>query len=271
MKTKDLGKLDGPVLLYGGTYSNLQATQALFAWADAQGIPPGRRVCTGDIVAYGANPVETAELVLSRGGTVVAGNCEKQLAEDAETCGCGFAAGSTCDVLSKGWYPFARAALADRADLRDAFAACPDIVVFTRDRQRYAVIHGGVTDIARFVWPCAANEVFEEEIAALEHIVGPVDVVVAGHAGIRFTRRLGSHSWINAGVIGLPENNGTPSTAFVVLGADGPRYHQLDYDAESAAAAMRAAGLTQGYEASLLSGHWPSEDILPREMRRAIA
>jgi len=36
----------------------------------------------------------------------------------------------------------------------------------------------------------------------------------------------------------------------------------------TAAEAMIAAGLTQGYETALLTGYWPSEDILPLELRK---
>ena len=32
--------------------------------------------------------------------------------------------------------------------------------------------------------------------------------------------------------------------------------------------AMRSAGLTQGYDTALQTGNWPSEDVLPKELRR---
>jgi len=37
----------------------------------------------------------------------------------------------------------------------------------------------------------------------------------------------------------------------------------LDYDHAAAAAAMRMAGLPEGYAAALGSGIWPSCDVLP--------
>jgi len=56
-----------PVLIFGGCYGNLQATQALLAEAARRRIPPGRMICTGDVVAYRANPVETVALVRAAG------------------------------------------------------------------------------------------------------------------------------------------------------------------------------------------------------------
>ncbi|MEE3500553.1 hypothetical protein [Acidiphilium acidophilum] len=46
-----LDAVDGPVLVFGGPYSNLPATRAVFAAAAEHGIPPGRMICTGDVVA----------------------------------------------------------------------------------------------------------------------------------------------------------------------------------------------------------------------------
>ena len=60
----DLGELDGPVLIFGGPYSNLHATKALKAEAEKLGIPADRVLCTGDVVAYAAAPDATTELIL---------------------------------------------------------------------------------------------------------------------------------------------------------------------------------------------------------------
>ncbi|MGC9271648.1 MAG: radical SAM protein, partial [Acidiphilium sp.] len=46
----------GPVLIFGGNYSNLQASIALLDAARAHGIAPDHIICTGDIIAYGADP-----------------------------------------------------------------------------------------------------------------------------------------------------------------------------------------------------------------------
>ena len=83
MQIKDLGALSGPVLIFGGPYSNLQATQAVLAWADAHAVPPERMICTGDVVAYCAEPAETVALIRAAGCAVLAGNCERQLARNA--------------------------------------------------------------------------------------------------------------------------------------------------------------------------------------------
>jgi hypothetical protein len=107
--------VSGPLLLFGSCYSNLQATRALFDQADRLGIPPDRIICTGDVVAYAADPAATVDLVRNAGIHVVMGNCEESLGTNAADCGCGFASGSACDLLSVAWYAHADAVLDNAA------------------------------------------------------------------------------------------------------------------------------------------------------------
>ncbi|WP_319799739.1 metallophosphoesterase family protein [Roseobacter weihaiensis] len=262
---RDLGVIDGALLLFGGPYSNLQAMQAVMEIARDLGISGRNMICTGDVVAYAGDPAPTVALVRESGATVVAGNCEKQLAQGALDCGCGFEEGSACDLLSAGWYSVASAQIgpADRAWM----AGCPDLVSFRHQGARYAVIHGGVSDIARFIWPSTARTVFEQEWALIEERIGPVDHVIAGHSGLPFIRQLGAGRWINPGVIGMPPHDGAQQTRYGVLDGGEVLIHRLSYDVEAAHAAMLRAGLNQGYHTALRSGYWPSEEVLPAELR----
>ncbi|WP_026756621.1 metallophosphoesterase family protein [Sediminimonas qiaohouensis] len=264
MRIDNTGVLDGAVLLFGGVHSNLHALHALMQKAHDLGIPPGRMVCTGDVVAYCAQPAECVDLIRHSGIHVVAGNCERQLASGAMTCGCGFEEGSTCDRLSAGWFAHADAHIG--ASDRQWMAELPDMIRFHHAGRDYAVIHGGATDISRFVWPISADAVFTEESHEIERHCGFVDVVIAGHCGLAFIRP-GSPDWINAGAIGLPPNDGAPQTRFAVLTGQGPRIERLSYDAQGAARQMQKAGLVQGYDRALLTGRWPSEDVLPPQLR----
>ena len=265
MKITDLGDFDGPMLFFGGPYSNLQAFEALKDAAERLGIPADRMICTGDVVAYCADAEATVQAVRAHGCTVVAGNCEKQLAEGSDDCACGFDDNSQCSILAQGWYAHALDQVSKNS--RDWMASCPDIAIFTKAGRRYAVIHGGATDISRFIWPVSEEETFTEEIKTVEGLIGTVDGIIAGHSGIPFVHSIGKRQWINAGAIGMPPNDGSSQTRFVVLD-DEPQIHRLDYDFASAQLAMENVGLTQGYHEALSTGFWPSEDTLPLVMRR---
>jgi hypothetical protein len=48
-------KITGPLLVFGGPYSNLEATAAILAEACRRAIPSGNILCTGDLAAYCAD------------------------------------------------------------------------------------------------------------------------------------------------------------------------------------------------------------------------
>src|SRR5262249_937062 len=99
----DLGD-SGPLLVFGGPYGNLQATEALFREAKRLGVPFDRILCTGDIVAYCGDPLATVQAIRESGIAVVQGNCEEQLGNGADECGCGFTPGMMCHALSREWF-----------------------------------------------------------------------------------------------------------------------------------------------------------------------
>lgn len=267
MKHCDLGVLDGDLLLFGGPYSNLQATEAVLAQAQLRGISPDHVICTGDLVAYCGAPCATVAAVRASGAVVLAGNCEVQLAQNADDCGCGFEDGSSCDRLSVAWYTYARAQFDPEA--RAWMAGLSDVLSFEHHGKRYGVLHGGATDVARFVWETDADAVFDAEWSALEAVTGPLDGVIAGHSGLPFVRETARGLWMNAGVIGMPPHDGTSETCFALLRNGAFSVDRLAYDVAGAVADMKAAQLPMDYAKALQSGYWPSEDILPDALRVA--
>jgi predicted phosphodiesterase len=263
----DLGTISGDVLAFGGIVSNAHALAALTALASKRGIGARSMVCTGDITAYCGEPAKAVAGLRALGAATIRGNCEESLAARAGDYGCGFAAGSPCDDYSAAWYAHADACLGDAE--RGWMAALPGLATFRAHGRRWGVVHGGVTAINRFLWPTGPEAWFAEEIAALEAVAGPVDAVLAGHCGLPFLRQVAGRVWFNTGALGMPPNDGEASTSFGVIGPGGPRIERLSYDHDGAAAAMRAVGLTQGYERALASGWWPSEEVLPADLRRA--
>lgn len=267
MTVRDLGPLaDGPLLLFGGPYSNLQATRAMREEAEHLGVPPRRIICTGDVVAYCADPEATVALVRDWGIHVVMGNCEESLGQGADDCGCGFDEGSTCERLSRDWYGYAQRALS--AESRRWMRGLPRRLAFRFGGLDWRVVHGAVDDISRFLFASAPDAVLTAELDA-----AGADAVIAGHCGLPFTRCLGGRLWHNPGVIGMPANDGTPAVWFSLLEAgDGGvmlTHHRLSYDHRAAARRMQEEGLPQGYAAALETGLWPSLDMLPAAERAA--
>lgn len=263
---KNLGNLKGQVVLFGGIYSNLQAFQGLLDEVARINLPISNLIHTGDCIAYCANPSECVDLLQNSGAAAIKGNCEIQIAENADDCGCGFEEGSTCSLLSQEWYPFAKSQLSEKQ--RQFLGSLPNWICFEHEVTRYGVIHGGVNNVSRFLWSVSDDAEFLEEWSHLEAIVGEVDVLISGHSGIAFSKTLSNGKlWVNAGVIGMPPHGGRSIGQYVKISEKGIKIKELSYDVEAAAHAMEAAGLTQGYHHGLRLGYWPSQDILPAELR----
>ena len=260
--TRNLGAIDEPVLVCGGAYSNYEALTAVLAAAAEHGISPERIIHTGDVVAYCASPVETANLLRDSGVHAIPGNVEESLWEAAPDCGCGFDEGSLCEKLSVEWFSYADALINN--ELRHWMGALPCQLTFTMNGRRVRVVHGGVREINAFFYASTLPAVSAGEFAAAD-----ADIIVAGHSGLPFTYREGPRIWHNSGALGLPANDGTPRVwySLMVPECDGIAFTHcpLEYDHQVAQAKMIASGLPGGYADALVSGLWPSLDVLPEE------
>ncbi|MDX1668696.1 MAG: metallophosphoesterase family protein [Limnobacter sp.] len=259
---KDLGALEGceTLLVFGGCYSNLQATMALIEQAKALGIRPEHSICTGDVVAYCAQPEQTVQALREWGCHVLMGNCEESLSMGYNDCGCGFEEGSACDVLSNQWFEFSTRYTSDAH--KQWMGRLPSNLRFSWGGQRFSVVHGSPASLNEFVFPSMPDSVFNAHIEQTQ-----ADVVLCGHSGLPFTKKVQQGVWFNAGAIGMPANDGQAHTWFGLIhkqeGGFLFEHRALHYDQQEAARIMRSNHLNNGYAKALTTGLWPSLDILP--------
>lgn len=265
---QNIGEITEPVLVFGGPYSNLQATEALLTKARALGIKSSNIFCTGDVVAYAGDPAATTDAIMQSGMQVLMGNCEESFGLEGDDCGCGFDEGSACDLLSRQWYAHANTELTPvhRAWMREL----PRQIRFKMADQNITLIHGGLDDISRWIFRSTPADIKRQEIAAIEQ-VSPTDIVIGGHSSLPFIDDLGDRLWVNAGVIGMPANDGSPQTWFTVFspktGGVQIELQALSYEHNQAAARMRNLNLAGAYADTLISGIWPNMDVLNAEER----
>lgn len=256
----NLGRLHGPVLVFGGPYSNLAATRAMWQRAEKLDITPGQIICNGDIIAYCAEPLETLQLVRDWGILVVRGNCEESLGADAQDCGCGFEQGTTCSLLAEEWYRYAAQKITDGD--RTWMRSLPRSLNFELLGRRIKIVHAGVRQINRFIFPSTPAAVKREEL----ELAGS-DILISGHSGIPWGQKVGNRAWLNAGAIGLPANDGTPDGWYLLLIPEEKdircSWQRLNYEAVQSAHNISEAGLQPGYAEALVTGLWPSMDVLP--------
>ncbi len=256
---QNLGKIQGGLLVFGGVYSNLQALKAIQATAVDMNIPPENIICTGDVVAYGAEPEACVQLVRDWGIHCIAGNVEIQLATGQNDCACDFVDGGRCDTLSKKWFPFAQSQMSDGS--LAWMRTLPEFIRFEYAGRQVVVLHGSFHHTSEFIFASTDWQVKQQNFADAR-----ADVILAGHCGLPFSQEHNGKHWINAGVIGMPANDGTPRVWYLMLDdRDGFRFlHQpLIYDYKKASLLMVEKQLPGEYAKTLVTGIWDNCEILP--------
>lgn len=256
---KDIGKLKGRLLVFGGAYSNLQALEHLKQLADSEGIAAQNVICTGDIVGYCAQPEECLALVMEWGIHCIAGNVEKQLSSQAEDCGCDFEDSSRCDLLSKQWYPYAQRAVSHES--LEWMAMLPDHLRFEYAGKQCCVVHGSYTHVSQFIFKSTPWAKKQETFNACG-----AELVLAGHCGLPFEDSKNELTWLNAGVIGMPANDGSSEVWYLTLDDEkGLRrqFERMSYNHSLAKSLMEEKGLPDAYAQTLATGIWDNCDILP--------
>lgn len=247
------------MLLFGGVYSNFQALEALYSWAESNGFEPNQIVCTGDVVGYCAQPQECVELVKNWGVHCIAGNVEIQLRNGDDDCGCNFNEDSSCDLNSRNWYPYAKEHVNQVA--LDWMNTLPLNLVLDFGGEKWGVVHGTQEETAKFVYKSTS---WNEKRPSYEAL--GVDHIVSGHCGIPFLDENNGHFWINSGALGMPANDGTQRVWFCVIskedGQFSTQFHTLEYDFRLTQEKMKIERLPIAYIDTLETGLWDSTEVL---------
>ena len=259
-ETKDIGVLNGKMLVFGGSYSNLQSLQAMKEIADDSGISAGNIICTGDIMGYCAQPNECIDLINEWGIHSIAGNVELQVRDDQEDCGCNFEDGSRCDVFARSWYPYIQKNI--KPENRRWLHTLPEFISFEYAGKKGMVIHGGKSYTSQFIFESTdwfvKEQVFKEANS---------DLLLTGHCGLPFHTIQDRKYWLNPGVIGMPANDGTTRVWYMILNDsdDAFSFHHLsfEYDYETTTGLIKKNKLPFSYAHTLNNGLWDNNDILP--------
>ncbi|MEL6557590.1 MAG: metallophosphoesterase family protein [Bacteroidota bacterium] len=261
MKTQELGRKSGEMLIFGGVYSNLQALEKLHAIATESNILPENIICTGDIVGYCAQPDESLRFIREWGVHSITGNVELQIRNGDESCGCNFDEGTRCDMFSRNWYPFAYQAVSD--EMKTWLQDMPEFIRFEYAGKKGVVLHGGLTDVSQFIFKSTEWSIKQQILTETN-----ADFILAGHCGLPFADTLENKHWLNAGVIGMPANDATDRVWYMKLNDENGfeySHHAFAYDHQEAARLMNEQSLPMSYAKTLSTGIWDNCEILPDE------
>jgi predicted phosphodiesterase len=253
------------VAVFGGIYNNSLALES--ALSDVRRRGADAVYCLGDLGAFGPHPDRVFPLLRDNGVLCIQGNYDDSVGRGLADCQCGYTDPRDNHFAALSYrYTFEHTSPADRAWL----AALPPQRRIDLGGYRVLMCHGSPRKVNEFLWESTTPTHFLEGLAD-EYAA---DVILATHTGIKWHRRLsGDRHFVNAGVLGRPENDGRTNVWYTLLEAraDGLRveFVPVEYDHEQLARGMRAERLPEEFVETVLTGWWTTcLEVLPAKERR---
>jgi predicted phosphodiesterase len=252
------------IAVFGGIYNNHLALEA--ALVDGRRRDVDAFYCLGDMGAFGPYPDRVFPLLQDQSVHCIQGNYDNSVGNGLPDCQCGYTDPRDNHFARLSYaYTFANTSIANRAWLKNL----PAQLRVQLGRYRLLLCHGSPRRTNEFLWESTTSSGF------LEHLLTTyqADVVLATHTGIKWHRRLEhDRHFVNVGVLGRPENDGTTNVWYTVISAD-PELHvefvPVQYDHKRLAAEMRTEKLPEGFVQTVLTGWWTTcLEILPTKERR---
>ncbi|MCI0652209.1 MAG: metallophosphatase family protein [Planctomycetes bacterium] len=252
--------------LIGGVYSNHVALAEVLADARRRGIE--ECYCLGDLGAFGPHPDRVFPILLDYRVRVVQGNYDHSIGNRRDDCACGYTDPRDNHFARLSYrYTFDRTSDRWKDWLRDL----PVRLDFSLGGKRVHLCHGSPRRTNEFLWESTTPDPFLRKLFAATG----ADVIACTHTGLHWQRELEDKLFVNAGVIGRPENDGTTEVGYTIIEAAPERaagvraeHVRVAYDHARLAAEMREENLPAEFIATIETGWWTScLEILPGKER----
>jgi predicted phosphodiesterase len=250
--------------VFGGVYSNHRALAA--ALADIRGRGVDAIYCLGDLGAFGPSPDRVFPLLRDAGVYCVQGNYDHSIGNGLDDCQCGYT-DPRDNHFARVSYEYTLEHTSD--ENRNWLRELPPMRRVKVGEIRLLMCHGSPRQTNEFLWESTCSDHFLNCLLDGHN----ADVVLATHTGIKWHRRLpGDRHFVNVGVLGRPENDGTRRVWYALIEI-GTGFHltfiPVDYDANGLADEMRGEGLPEQFVETILSGWWTTcLEVLPSKERR---
>ena len=254
------------IALFGGVYSNHLALAS--AIESARDRDADALYCLGDLGAFGPHPDRVFPLLRDHSIAVVAGNYDDSLARGLADCQCGYT-DPRDNWFAKLSYDYTFRNTSD--ENKRWLGTLPSEMRTRIGDRRVLLCHGSPRRQNEFLWESTTPDHF------LEHLFEShdADVIAVTHSGLKWSRRLHSgRLFVNVGVLGRPENDGTPRVWYALLeigesGLPEVEFVPVDYDWRQLSEEMRRESLAEEFIETIETGWWTTcLEILPAKERR---
>lgn len=253
------------VALLGGVYNNYLALDQLRGVCERHSVDTVFSL--GDVGGFGPYPDRSFPLL--RDGTIhsIAGNYDISLAEGRTDCGCGYTDPRDNHFAQISYdYTFEHTSPENKAWL----GTLPHSHRFDLGSLRVVLCHGSPRKTNEFLW----NSTSPDHLLRKFLTDNDADIICCTHTGAKWYRDLGGGKhFINVGVIGRPENDGSQRVWFCTLeyrqGKLACEFHPIEYDYQRLADEMKEEKLPDEFIETVMTGWWTTcLEVMPTKERR---
>jgi hypothetical protein len=253
------------VAVLGGIYNNYLALEA--AIGEAHRLGAEAIFCLGDLGGFGPHPDRVFPILQQHGVRVIQGNYDVSISGDLNDCGCGYT-----DPRDNHFAQISYDYTAQNTSSQNKawMAGLPPAYRFRLGDVEVLTCHGSPRQTNEFLWDSGTPDGLLRRFLD----AGEADLLLATHTGIKWQRRLSDgRGFVNVGVLGRPENDGSPRVWFTMLEShsdDGWRaeFVPVVYDHERLAREMRDEKLPEEFVETVISGWWTTcLEVLPAKER----
>jgi predicted phosphodiesterase len=252
------------IALFGGVYSNYIALEETIK--DALRKSVDEIYCLGDLGAFGPNPDNVFPILKQHKIKVVQGNYDHSIGNNLDDCQCGYTDPRDNYYAKLSYdYTYQYTNEENKRWLKDL----PAEIRLEINDYKILLCHGSPRQTNEFLWETTTPTHFLEKLCSDYD----ADVICATHTGIHWDRRLsGNKYFVNAGVIGRPENDGRTEVGYSILDFNNKEINiefiPISYDYKSLAQEMREVDLPEEFVETILTGWWTTcLEILPMKER----
>ena len=228
---------------FSDIHGNKHALEAVLE--DIQLRSPGRVVCLGDLVGYGAFPNEVIETIRAASLPTIMGNYDEGVGFDKEECGCAYTDPAEVERGDRSLRWTRRVVTPEnRAWLR----ALPREMRFDIAGKRVLCVHGSPRRINEYLYDDRPERSLLRMFEGRE-----ADVILCGHTHLPYHRRIGAVDLVNVGTVGKPKD-GDPRACYALIEIAEEvtaTFPKVGYDVEGAAKAIEATELPHEFAEAL--------------------
>ncbi|MBL4885531.1 MAG: metallophosphoesterase family protein [Planctomycetaceae bacterium] len=259
------------IACFGGIYNNYLAFEAAIEDARLRGAE--QLYCLGDLGAFGPYPDRVFPLLIDNNIQTVQGNYDHSIGNALEDCQCGYT-DPRDNYFAAISYEYTLENTATKN--RDWMKELPVEIRFSWQGKRFLLCHGSPRKTNEFLWESTTSTAFLERLTDDYD----ADIILATHTGLHWHRELkDDRHFINVGVLGRPENDGTTHVWYTLLTLQSDEqqgvsvdieFVPVEYDHQRLAREMESENIPQEFIETIRTGWWTTcLEVLPIKERRA--